>query len=188
MEKLMLITSDLSKLGYDTVIVAGVDVQGQLFGRRVPLRRFLAEPELEIPACTCALAWDITQSLGAHVPFAGWHTGWNDFLLRPDLRTLRPYPGSPGTAICLADLVDEESGELLPIAPRTILRRQVERARTLGYEVLLASELEFYLFHGGVTEARRSKFRELEPTTLVRSDYSIVGQSVQEPFIGRSEE
>jgi len=29
-----------------------------------------------------------------------------------------------------------------------------------------------------------SSFRNLEPTTLVRSDYSIVGQAGQEPFIG----
>lgn len=85
----------------------------------------------------------------------------------------------------MADIIDEEREELLEIAPRTILRRQLERAQRLGYQVLLASELEFYLFKGDVRENRLRGFQGMQPTTLTRSDYSIVGQGVQEPFIAR---
>jgi glutamine synthetase len=66
-----------------------------------------------------------------------------------------------------------------------VLKRQLERARRLGYQVLLASELEFYLFANDQRDARARGFRGLQPTTIVRSDYSIVGQAVQEPFIAR---
>ena len=169
---------------FSTVIVAATDVQGRLFGRRVPSRRFLAELKDGVDICTCALAWDIAQDLGDPRQFAGAAAGWNDFRIVPDLATLRPYPGTPRTAICMADVVDEE-GHPVPEAPRAILRRQLEAARKAGYRVVLASELEFYLFHGGAEELRREDFRRLEPTTLVRSDYSIVGQGVQEPFLGR---
>lgn len=175
---------DLSREGYDTVVVAAPDVQGRLFGRRIPARRFLADPSLHVDICVCTLVWDIAEHPGFKIPFAGAHTGWQDFFLAPDLSTLRSYPGVEGTAICIADIHDE-TGELLGIAPRTMLRRQVERAAGLGYDAVMASELEFYLFHGDLRTARLSRFRDLEPTTLVRSDYSIVGQAVQEPFIRR---
>jgi glutamine synthetase len=180
----VLLIEDLTPERFDTVIVAGADMQGRLFGRRLPARRFLADPAQGVDICTCVFVWDIAEDPGADVPFAGPHTGWNDLVLAPDLATLRPYPGVEGTAICLADVLDEH-GEPLAMAPRTILRRQVERAAAMGFGVQTASELEFYLFRGSVREARLRGFRDLEPTTLVRSDYSIVGQAAQEPFIRR---
>jgi glutamine synthetase len=180
----MLSVDDLSREGFDTLVIAAPDVHGRLFGRRIPVRRFLADPEDGLPICTCALVWDIAEDLAQEVPFAGYHTGWNDFILKPDLSTLRSYPGVLNTAIVMADIFNEE-GEPLEVAPRTILRRQVERAAAAGYELRLASEIEFYLFHGSLRGARLRSFRDLEPTTLVRSDYTIVGQAVQEPFIAR---
>jgi glutamine synthetase len=180
----MLSLDELAKQGYDTIIIAATDVQGRIFGRRIPVRRFLEHPSEGTDICTCTLVWDITENLSQTVPFAGYHTGWHDFHLRPDVQTLRPYPGVPGTAIVMADIVDEH-GELLEIAPRTILRRQIERAKEHGYQVALATELEFYLFLGNARTARLRRFQNLEPSTLVRSDYSIVGQAGQEPFIRR---
>ncbi len=180
----MLSPEDLTRGDYHTVVVAAPDVHGRLFGRRVPARRFLEDPAAPVGVCTVALGWDIGQEPVLGVRFAGPHTGWDDLFLRPDLSGLRPYPGVPGTAVVLADVVDGE-GRLLPVAPRSVLRRQLEAAASLGYEVRLASEVEFYLFEGDVRASRRAGFRELVPTTEVRSDYSIVGQAVQEPFIGR---
>jgi glutamine synthetase len=183
----MLTAADLTADRFDTIVVAAPDVHGRLFGRRIPLRKFLQAGGLDgyrLPICTCVLAWDIAQDMGAEVPFAGLHTGWHDFVLHPDAATLRPYPGAERTAVVMAD-VHTEHGEPVEIAPRWILRRQVDRARAAGYQVLLGSELEFYLFEGSPRDARANGFRELRPTTLIRSDYSIVGQGVQEPFIAR---
>lgn len=179
----MLELQDLAK-EFGTVIVAATDVQGRLFGRRVPVARFLDELKDGIDVCTCALAWDISQDLSNTMAFEGGRSGWNDFRIIPDLKTLRRYPGATDTAICMADVVDDE-GDLLAEAPRTVLSRQLDRAKKAGYRVVLASELEFYMFHGGSRQLRNEDFRHLEPTTLVRSDYSIVGQGAQEPFIGR---
>ena len=109
----MLGPDDLTAEAFDTIVVAAPDVQGRLFGRRIPLRKFLAAGGLDayrLPICTCVLAWDITQDLGAEVPFAGFHTGWHDFILHPDPATLRPYPGAPRTAVVMAD-VHTEHGE-----------------------------------------------------------------------------
>jgi glutamine synthetase len=171
----------LREAGYHTVAVAAPDVHGRLFGRRIPVERFAGSVP-EVSACAVALAWDIRQEPVPGISFAGPHTGWNDLVLRPDPSTLRPYPGVPGTAIVLADVVDAQ-GAPLPVAPRTVLRRQLERAAALGYTVRLASEVEFYLFEGDVRTHRREGFRDLRPSASVRSDYSVVGQAVQEPFL-----
>jgi glutamine synthetase len=183
----MLAIEDLSTDDFDTIVVAAPDVQGRLFGRRIPLRKFLQSGGAEayrLPICTCVLAWDIAQDMSTEVPFAGFHTGWHDFILHPDAATLRPYPGAQRTAAVMADVYTEH-GEPVEIAPRWILRRQVERARAAGFQVLLGSELEFYLFEQSYRDARSRGFRGLDPTTLIRSDYSIVGQGVREPFISR---
>lgn len=183
----MLSVEQLADSGFDTVIVGAPDFHGRLFGKRIPAERFIRFPTEEPSICTVALAYDVTETnLDAPrpIPFAGLHTGWHDVRLRPDLTTLRPYPAVAGTAACLADVIDEE-GEPVDFVPRAILRRQTERARAAGYEVLLGSELEFYVFREPLREARRRRFAGLEPTTLVHSDHRVYGQASLEPFMAR---
>ena len=177
----MLTLADLQTGGYDTVVVATADAYGQLAGQRLPARRFVADPEAGVDLN----AYLLTHDLGGEpqpVSFAGAHTGWASVRLQPELATLRPYPGAPGTAVCLADVVGA-AGEPVPVAPRTVLRRQVEAARRLGYEVALGSELEFYLYRGHPQETRRRRFRDLEPTSLTRVVYTVAGQAAEEPFL-----
>jgi glutamine synthetase len=176
---------DLTTGEYETLIVAAPDFHGRLFGKRIPVRRFAEQPDEYPNVCTCALTYDVTQTnqAGAEaIPFAGFHTGWHDFRLRPDLATLRPYPGADATAICLSDIVDED-GELLAFAPRALLREQIEVARQRGLQILLGTELEFYAFREDLRTARQRRFSGLEPTTLIHTDHRIVGQAALEPFM-----
>ncbi|MGH2618330.1 MAG: glutamine synthetase family protein, partial [Thermomicrobiales bacterium] len=84
--------------------------------------------------------------------------------------------------ICLADIVDR-AGEEVPFAPRAVLRRQTEAAQGRGYDVRLATELEFYLFHDDPRDARRLGYRGLEPTTPARSTYGTAAAIAQQPFL-----
>jgi glutamine synthetase len=175
--------ADLHDAGIDTVIIAGVDMQGRLFGKRMSTRVFEAKALSGLHICTCVYAWDMTRSLeGLHVDFAGGHTGWHDFRLVPDLSTLRRAAWLDGTAICLADSVDEHTGELLPIAPRSILRQQVRALGQHGLRAYTATELEFYLYRGTPAELRAAGYRDLAPTTAVHADYNIAEGNGMEPF------
>jgi glutamine synthetase len=179
----MLEVSELRAAGIETVIVAGVDMYGKLFGKRMPVRSFERVVGDGLHVCTCVYAWDFDQDLEAlKVEFAGAHTGWQDFRLRPDLATLRRAAWLDATAICLADSIDEDSGEPLPVAPRTILRRQVQALNAQQLNAYTATELEFHLYRGTPDELRRSGYRDLEPTTLARSDYAIGAGNAMEPF------
>jgi glutamine synthetase len=168
---------------YATVIVASPDVQGRLFGKRMAPDTFLRSIERGISFSSCALAWDIEQSPGIELAYTGFHTGWHDILLRPDLSTLRPLAWMDGVAFCMGDVVEVESGELAPISPRAMLGRAVRRLRDAGFDPIVASELEFFLFEGGYDGARTASFRGLEPTTHHRSDYAIEQSNAQEPFL-----
>jgi len=177
-----LAAKDLEKAGFDTIIIAGIDMQGRLFGKRMSPRRFRDIVVEGLHICTCVYSWDMAQSLGLEVELAGAHTGWHDFRLVPDAATLHPAGWLESTAICIADSVDEESGELLSIAPRTILRRQVDALRSDGYEPYAATELEFFLYRGTPAELRKREYQNLEPTNLVRADYNIGEGNQMEPF------
>jgi glutamine synthetase len=66
-----------------------------------------------------------------------------DIAAMPDLRSFTPVPWEPTLARFACDIHVE--GEEWPYDPRTILRRQVERARGLGYEFMIGMELEYFL-------------------------------------------
>jgi glutamine synthetase len=174
---------DLDGLGIDTVIIAGTDIQGRMFGKRMSPRVFATKLEEGLHVCTCVFAWDMAQALeGLHVDFAGAHTGWHDFTLFPDLTTLRRAAWLEDTAVCLADCVDEHDGSQLAVAPRTILRRQVATLESRALRALTATELEFYLYRGTPSELRASGYRSMTPTTDVHADYNITEGNTMEPF------
>lgn len=169
---------------FETVIVAAANLQGRLFGKRMPVAYFLEEGKKGV-ACTVAnITWDIAKNLDLEpYPIGGWHTGFHDIVLVPDLATLRPFPWNEKTAIVLADISDEE-GRLVPVAPRSVLRRQLEKARSMGFEVCTASELEFFIFRETPDSAHAKGFTNLEPLFKTIGDYDIYRTSIDEWFFG----
>jgi glutamine synthetase len=179
----MLAVGDLERAGFQTVVVATPDTQGRPVGRQIPLRRFLEDPSAGVEISSYVLVYDLAGIPLQDSPFAGAQTGYHDIHLRPDLSTLRPFPGVSGMAICLADSVDA-SGQEIHLAPRAMLKRQIQAARNAGFEVRFATELEFYLFRNDPREARRLGFQGLDPTTPARSTYGTVAAIAQQPFLG----
>jgi glutamine synthetase len=84
----------------------------------------------------------------------------------------------------LCDVYDEESDELVPYAPRGILRRQLVRAAESGYVAMGASELELYVFKDSYDDIARKSFVNLEPIGRVIEDYHILQGTKEEFLIG----
>ncbi len=177
--------ADLHGGDYDTVIVAAPDMAGRLVGKRLAPAKLeqLAEPGIGVSSCV--VGWALPQEIGLDVPYTGWHTGWRDFLLVPDLATLRPAAWLERTAIVLADCIEEETGAPVEIVPRTILRRQLEALRADGLAAYAGTEPEFHLYRDTYDDLRRRGYRELRPSTLVHSDYTIQQPNAWEPFFQR---
>ena len=106
--------------------------------------------------------------------FANWELGYGDFHLVPDLRTLRQASWLDKTALVLCDIENEKAHSLVPIAPRSILRRQLGVARASGFESYAASELEYYLFQKTYREAAAEGYRNLPPAGWYLEDYHIL--------------
>lgn len=73
----------------------------------------------------------------AGVKFANWERGFGDFHLVPDLDSLRIASWMDRTAMVLCDLHDNKTHKLVPFAPRSILRRQIDKAKDFGYTALV---------------------------------------------------
>lgn len=166
----------------DTVIVAFPDMQGRLMGKRCTGTFFLNGARKETHACNYLLTADMEMEPVPGYAAASWSLGYGDFVLKPDLATLRRIPWLEGTALVLADLEDEE-GRALPHAPRNLLKRQLERLAERGWRAFFASELEFYLFQESYEEARRRHYRDLSPAGWYIEDYHIFQTTKEEGLI-----
>ena len=78
-----------------------------------------------------------------------------DIAAIPDLNSFTPVPWEPSLARFACNITVD--GEEWPYDPRTILRRQLEKARTKGYEFMMGLELEYFLLkrdeNGGIEVA-----------------------------------
>lgn len=166
----------------DTVLVCFPDMQGRLMGKRVTGHFYLEHAMHELHVCDYLLANDMDNKPVPGYEAANWDRGYGDFELKSDLSTLRLIPWLPATALVLADCVDHH-GEEVPHAPRTILKRQVERARAQGYVAKMGSELEFYVFDETFDALREKRYRGGKTAGWYIGDYHIFQTSKEEELI-----
>jgi glutamine synthetase len=174
----------LTDAGLRTVIVTSADVTGRLVGKRFPVEVFRRLLHEGVPLSSCVLGWDLDQWPGPAQAYTGHQTGWHDVRLVPDLDTLRPAAWLDATAVCVADFVEMGGDALVAVAPRTILRRQVERFAADGFTPQVASELEFALYRGTYDDGRMNGYETLVPTTIARADYTVQAGDQHETFFG----
>src|SRR3954452_10840499 len=106
----------------DTVLLALVDMQGRLQGKRLTASFFLEEvAENAAEGCNYLLAVDVEMNTVEGYEMSSWEKGYGDFVMRPDLSTLRPVPWQEGTAMCLADLAWADGSDVAA-SPRQVLR------------------------------------------------------------------
>jgi len=167
----------------DTVVAALVDMQGRLMGKRERGAFFLEEVLGHgLEGCGYLLATDMDMEPTPGYEISNWDRGYGDFVLRPDLSTLRRLPWHEATALVLCDVTWEDGSPVRP-SPRQVLRAQVERTRALGFEPQAASELEFYLFRESYAEAHAAHYRNLTPSVPYILDYHVLAASYDEPLL-----
>ncbi len=169
----------------DTVLLAITDMQGRLAGKRLTARHFLAEVAGHgAEGCNYLLAVDVEMRPAAGYAMASWERGYGDFVLRPDLDTLRRVPWQAGTALCLADVVWPDGSDVAA-SPRQVLRRQLARLAERGWTAQAGTELEFNVYRNSYEEAWRRRYTGLDPANLYNVDYSLLGTARVEPLIRR---
>ncbi|MGM0536326.1 MAG: glutamine synthetase family protein [Pseudomonadota bacterium] len=164
----------------DTVLVCIVDMQGRLMGKRLHARHFVEEGWGETHCCNYLLATDLEMETPDGYASTSWSAGYGDYIMKPDLTTLRPVPWLEGTAMVLCDVLDHHTHDPVPHAPRTILKRQLARLEALGFDAVMATELEFFLFEKSLDEIRSNAFRDIAPISGYNEDYHIFQTTKEE--------
>ncbi|MDA8194000.1 MAG: glutamine synthetase family protein [Thermaerobacter sp.] len=166
----------------DTVMVGLVDLQGRLVGKRIPVRHFLDEL---LPSgmhfCKYLLGTDMEMNTPDGFPSMSWSEGYGDWVAVPDLSTLRAVPWLPGTALVLSDVVDHH-GHPVAVSPRQVLKRQIARAEARGFDPIMATELEFYLWRETFESAREKDYVGLKTFGWYLEDYHFLQSTKAEPF------
>jgi glutamine synthetase len=168
----------------DTIVVAFCDMQGRLLGKRLHGRFFVDQGIAEhgVEGCNYLLAIDMEMDPVPGYEIASWDLGYGDFVLKPDLATLRRIPWLEATALVLSDVAWHDGSPVEP-SPRQVLKRQVERAADLGFTAMLGSELEFNIFRETYAEAHGKGYRDLTPSVPYILDYHILAATYDEPLI-----
>jgi glutamine synthetase len=169
----------------DTVVLAFTDMQGRLQGKRLSAEFFLEEvAEHYSEGCNYLLAVDVDMNTVDGYAMSSWDRGYGDFVLVPDMATLRRVPWHEGTAMVIADLTWLD-GSPVVASPRQILRAQVQRLADRGWTPMVGTELEFVVYNDSYEQAAAKDYRDLVPANQYNVDYSILGTSRIEPLLRR---
>ncbi|SEG60814.1 L-glutamine synthetase [Thalassococcus halodurans] len=164
----------------DTVLTCMIDMQGRLMGKRFHAEAFLDIAEDETHCCNYLLATDLVMSTPEGYKSTSWEQGYGDYVMKPDLSTIRPTPWLEGTAMVLCDIIDHHTHKPVPHAPRQMLKNQIARATAMGLTPVMATELEFFLFQGTHDQIGAEGFREMKTISRYNEDYHIFQTSKEE--------
>ena len=164
----------------DTVIVAQVDMQGRLMGKRLQAEFFLESAVTETHSCNYLLATDMEMTPVDGYKATSWAAGYGDYTMVPDLSTLRLIPWLEATAMVLCDVNDHHTHAPVPHSPRAILKKVVARLEAKGMTATMATELEFFLFKQSFEEAHAAHYRDINPISAYNEDYHIFQTTKEE--------
>jgi glutamine synthetase len=169
----------------DTVLAVFPDLYGRLVGKRITGRFFRDEVLAHgMHVCDYLLACDMEMDPVPGYRFTSWEKGYGDMRCLPDLSTLRRATWLDRTALVLCDVYAEEGDTPVEVAPRTILKRQIERAAAAGFRAMGGSELELFLLRETYESAHQKGFDQLQPFGWYVEDYHTLQGFKEEGLVG----
>jgi len=163
----------------DTVLVCFPDMQGRLMGKRFHAQNFIDTSYKETHCCNYLLATDLEMATPDGYASTSWEKGYGDYVMKPDLSTIRYVPWLEGTAMVLSDIQDHH-GDPVSHSPRAVLKKQIKRLKDLGFDVMAATELEFFIFENSFDEIRKNGYTKLDPISGYNQDYHILQTTKEE--------
>jgi glutamine synthetase len=167
----------------DTLIVAITDMQGRLMGKRVQAQAFLnGVIDHGAHFCTYLLGTDMEMNTPEGFALMNWETGYGDWIADPVWDTMRVLPWLEKTAIVLGDAFTEEDHAEIPVSPRTILKKQVAKAASMGLSVKAGSEFEYYVLKETWEESAQQGWNIPQRFGYYNEDYHLLQATKAEPL------
>ena len=102
---------------------------GRLMGKRFDAEFFLESVDDGTHGCDYLLTTDMEMEPLEGFKYANWELGYGDFHMVPDMTTMRMADWQERTALVMCDIESDKTHELVPFAPRSILRRQLRKLK-----------------------------------------------------------
>jgi glutamine synthetase len=179
----------------DTVVLAFCDHYGRLMGKRIDAEFFVDGLDTGgdlagTHVCDYLFTVDMEMEPVEGYEFASWSSGYGDVHLVPDLATIRPAawvrdrPETVGVAWVMCDVAAVDTHEPVSVAPRSVLRRSIDRLAQHGLTAAAGSELEFFVFEQSYRDASRAGYAGLDPAGWYVEDYHLLQGARLEPYVG----
>jgi len=164
------------------VTIAVVDTNGLLRGQKIAAHSIKKIIKTGLGMAPAQLALDPTDEI---LPIPGVtddSADFHDSLLRVDKTSLRiiPFEREEDSQLYLANFSGDGEG----LCPRTLLRKQLDRAESLGLKPLYGFEQEFTLFDETSESIATKNFDNLSTATAHPSHDLIIYQTIQSDFYG----
>lgn len=166
---------------HQRVKVAITDIDGILRGKYLHRDKFLSAAESGFGFCSVVFGWDSSDVCYDNAKYTGWHTGYPDAHARIDLSTFRHVPWDDNVPFFLGEFVDEKNRPL-SVCPRQVLKSVLARAQKMGYAVSCGMEFEWFNFKETPQSFAAKNHQNPEPLTPGMFGYSLLRQSMNQPF------
>ena len=118
--------------------------------------------------------------------FANWEQGYGDVAVQPDLATHPPHPvARRDRARGVRRRSTRTTANRSRCRPGASCSARSSAPPTLGYTMMFASELEFFLFRESLDEAAAKGYTNLTPHSHVIEDYHIL-QTTRDEYLIRA--
>jgi glutamine synthetase len=135
----------IRKSGANKVKVACSDIDGVLRGKYLHKDKFEGATDSGFGFCDVVFGWDSSDNVYDNTQVTGWQHGFPDALARLDLGTHRNVPWDGGVDFFLGEFINAD-GTPYPVCPRQTLKRVLQRAEKLGFQVMTGMEYEWFNF------------------------------------------
>ncbi|MEO8137747.1 MAG: glutamine synthetase, partial [Betaproteobacteria bacterium] len=166
------------------VKVAVSDIDGVLRGKYIHKDKFYSAVDGGFGFCDVVFGWDSQDVCYDNTKMTGWHKGYPDAVARIDLSTFRNVPWDDHVPFFLGNFIRTVNGreEPLPICPRQVLKRVLQRAEALGFTVMTGMEFEWFNFAETPHTWAAKKGSGPEPITPGMFGYSLLRMNHNREF------
>ncbi len=167
----------------ETILLVFTDHYGRFMGKRFDAE-FFVEKNMQHGghACNYLLTVDMEMEPVQGYDYSNWQTGYGDFQMLPDYNTLRLLTWLEKSAMIICDVVDESSGEIVSVAPRSILKNQIETLAKSNFSAKASTELEYFLFQDSYKKLASEGYANPTPVGWYIEDYHMLQGTREEAF------
>ncbi len=164
--------------GLDHVKVGVFDNDGVLRGKYMSREKFFSSLDGGFKFCDVVVGWDADDQLYDNVSITGWHTGYPDAAVRVLPESCREIAWEDGMLFFLGEF----AGPHEAVCPRATLRRVLDKAGNMGFDVYAGFEYEFFVFDETPQTVRDKNYRDLTPIQPGNFGYSALRTTVESDF------